>query len=301
VVNSLKSSVSWGSVSTRTFHDDWKQTSLRPQAESAKVASSSDENRTGDNSSNLATVINGPGTEDFHYTRSSASRAMLLNNFLSGKQSQPDPNDEVLFLDKLEIVTRLSRSKGLAPVTNVVSPPLKDSAGLVVDRSDQLFVEVPFFLGNSKLATRLTRSKDVATATNVVSEPLEDSAAPKRFSRRGKILDKKRTSNNTLKHKSVMNLKTAAGQQQKTDQNVGQCIRRSVPSLRVCNLVNSPRSSSKQIESFQKEVQQKPAENNTGFKRKRTSDNLLKQPIAIDLKPGAVVLFAMFSLYFGIY
>jgi hypothetical protein len=31
------------------------------QAESAKVASSSDENRTGDNSSNLATVINGPG------------------------------------------------------------------------------------------------------------------------------------------------------------------------------------------------------------------------------------------------
>jgi len=126
---------------------------------------------------------------------------------------------EVPFLDKLEIVTRLSRSKGLAPVTNVVSPPLKDSAG----------------------------------------------------------------------------------QQQKTDQNVGQCIRRSVPSLRVCNLVNSPRSSSKQIESFQKEVQQKPAENNTGFKRKRTSDNLLKQPIAIDLKPGAVVLFAMFSLYFGIY
>mmetsp|Transcript_65929 Transcript_65929/g.106945 ORF Transcript_65929/g.106945 Transcript_65929/m.106945 type:complete len:99 (+) Transcript_65929:1818-2114(+) len=98
-----------------------------------------------------------------------------------------------------------------------------------------------------------------------------------------------------------MYLKTAAGQQQKTDQNVGQCIRRSVPSLRVCNLVNSPRSSSKQIESFQKEVQQKPAENNTGFKRKRTSDNLLKQPIAIDLKPGAVVLFAMFSLYFGIY
>jgi len=209
VVNSLKSSVSWGSVSTRTFHDDWKQTSLRPQAESAKVASSSDENRTGDNSSNLATVINGPGTEDFHYTRSSASRAILSNNFLS----------EVPFLDKLEIVTRLSRSKGLAPVTNVVSPPLKDSAG----------------------------------------------------------------------------------QQQKTDQNVGQCIRRSVPSLRVCNLVNSPRSSSKQIESFQKEVQQKPAENNTGFKRKRTSDNLLKQPIAIDLKPGAVVLFAMFSLYFGIY
>jgi len=48
-------------------------------------------------------------------------------------------------------------------------------------------------------------------------------------------------------------------------------------------------------------VQQKPAENNTGFKRKRTSDNLLKQPIAMDLKPGAVVLFAMFSLYFGIY
>jgi len=84
-VNSLKSSVSWGSVSTRTFHDDWKQTSLRPQAESAKVASSSDENRTGDNSSNLATVINGPGTEDFHYTRSSASRAILSNNFLSGQ------------------------------------------------------------------------------------------------------------------------------------------------------------------------------------------------------------------------
>ena len=46
----------------------------------------------------------------------------------------------------------------------------------MVDRSDELFVEVPFFLGNSKLATRLTRSKDVATATNVVSEPLEDSA-----------------------------------------------------------------------------------------------------------------------------
>jgi len=44
-----------------------------------------------------------------------------------------------------------------------------------------------------------------------------------------------------------------SGQQQKTDQNVGQCIRRSVPSLRVCNLVNAPRSSSKQIESFQKE------------------------------------------------
>jgi len=44
-----------------------------------------------------------------------------------------------------------------------------------------------------------------------------------------------------------------SGQQQKTDQNVRQRIRRSVPSLRVCNLVNSPRSSSKQIESFQKE------------------------------------------------
>ena len=29
VVKSLKSSVSWGFVSTRTFHDDWKQTSLR--------------------------------------------------------------------------------------------------------------------------------------------------------------------------------------------------------------------------------------------------------------------------------
>jgi len=31
------------------------------QAESAKGASSSDENRTGDNSSNSATVIDGPG------------------------------------------------------------------------------------------------------------------------------------------------------------------------------------------------------------------------------------------------
>ena len=39
---------------------------------------------------------------------------------------------EVPFLDKLEIVTRLSRSKGLAPVTNVVSPPLKDSAGYLL-------------------------------------------------------------------------------------------------------------------------------------------------------------------------
>jgi len=83
VVYSLNSFVSCGSVSTRTFHDDWKQTSLRPQAESAKVASSSDENRTGDNSSNLATVIDGPGTEDSHYTSSSASRTILLNNFLS--------------------------------------------------------------------------------------------------------------------------------------------------------------------------------------------------------------------------
>jgi len=33
----------------------------------------------------------------------------------------------------------------------------------------------------------------------------------KRFSRRGRIFDKKRTSNNTLKHESVMDLKTAAG------------------------------------------------------------------------------------------
>ena len=39
---------------------------------------------------------------------------------------------EVPFLDKLEIVTRLSRSKGLAPVTNIVSPPLKDSAGYLL-------------------------------------------------------------------------------------------------------------------------------------------------------------------------
>jgi hypothetical protein len=57
-----------------------------------------------------------------------------------------------------------------------------ETGGLVVDRSDHLFVEVPFFVGNSKLATRLTRSKDVATAYKQTSclgwtrESLPDSA-----------------------------------------------------------------------------------------------------------------------------
>jgi len=39
----------------------------------------------------------------------------------------------------------------------------------------------------------------------------EECAAQKRFTRRGIIFDKKSTSNNTSKHESVMDPKTAAG------------------------------------------------------------------------------------------
>jgi len=52
---------------------------------------------------------------------------------------------EVPFLDKLEIVTKLSRSKGLAPVTNVVSPPLDDSAGYLLSYDVWTLINIILF------------------------------------------------------------------------------------------------------------------------------------------------------------
>jgi len=52
---------------------------------------------------------------------------------------------EVPSLDKLKIVTRLSRLKGLAPITNVVSPPLDHSAGYLLSYNVWTLINIIWF------------------------------------------------------------------------------------------------------------------------------------------------------------